>query len=227
MAGVVGGDVGNGRYAGQILGVDAVSQPGFTLLHARYELDGSRHSFIADLRIVEDMSRTPVTATIAGAVTSGWMKGAHVAGEFTILVPCPIPTPGNVAGTKCFQGTLHLQLRGGMYVTKECSENTGLAGTFCTLTTSNVPGITAGMKVIYELAWTADTVPWVSNILLTDGRGNTAFGQVSLNAGGNDGTVTLDGGTGRFHAFHAKAAVVWLGGADYAWDGTYRFGNDD
>ena len=38
---------------------------------------------------------------------------------------------------------------GQLHVTKECSEYTGLAGGFCTITGSNLNAIDPGMKVIY------------------------------------------------------------------------------
>jgi hypothetical protein len=110
MTGIVGGDVGRGRYAGEVLGDDTTSRPGFWLGHARYELHGRKHTVIADLQITED-DRTPalITATIDGVVTDGWLEGAHVTGQYRQWDVCPIPTPGNALGTVCFQGTLHLQ----------------------------------------------------------------------------------------------------------------------
>ena len=109
MKGIVGGDVGRGRYAGEVIS-DDTSKAGFWLAHARYEFYGHRHTFIADLQITED-DRTPalITATIDGVVTHGWLKGAHVTGRYRQWDICPIPTPGNVNGTVCFQGVLHLQ----------------------------------------------------------------------------------------------------------------------
>jgi|SRR5579859_770642 len=107
MAGVVGGDVGDGRYAGEVLS-DDLSVPGFWLGHARYEIYGERHSFIADLHITENDTTDPATAMITGIVTRGWLKGAPVTGEYTVMAVCPIATPGNVFGTLCFQGILHI-----------------------------------------------------------------------------------------------------------------------
>jgi hypothetical protein len=109
MAGVVGGDVGRGRYAGQVISDDTASQPGFWLGHSRYEFHGRKHAFIADVRITENDTTVPITATIEGVVVKGWLKGAKVTGEYTQFDTCPIPTPGNVFGTTCFQGTLHIQ----------------------------------------------------------------------------------------------------------------------
>jgi hypothetical protein len=109
MAGVVGGDVGNGRYAGKVLS-DDLSHPGFWLAHARYEVYGKKHSFIADVHIIENDTTTPARALISGVVTQGWLKGARLTGEYTVMPGCPIATPGNVFGTLCFQGTLHVHV---------------------------------------------------------------------------------------------------------------------
>ena len=109
MTGVVGGDVGRGRYRGRVLDDAATTQPKLWLGHARYEFHGRAHSFVADLHITENDAIVPITATIQGIVTGGWLKGARVTGRYRQWDTCPIPTPGNVFGTTCFQGTLHLQ----------------------------------------------------------------------------------------------------------------------
>jgi hypothetical protein len=109
MAGVVGGDVGTGTFVGFIIGGDVTSRPGFWLGHARYEFHGSKHSFVADIHPTENDTVTPNTATIEGVVIKGWMRGARVTGQYTVLGTCAIPTPGNVFAPSCIPGTLHLQ----------------------------------------------------------------------------------------------------------------------
>ena len=47
-----------------------------------------------------------------GVVIWGWMRGASVTGEYPVVDPCPIDTPGNVYGTLCVEGSLHLQFWG-------------------------------------------------------------------------------------------------------------------
>jgi hypothetical protein len=109
MAGVVGGDVGEGTFAGMVVKDDTTSKPGFWLGQALYGFFGSEHSFVANNFITENDTVSPITATIRGVVIVGWMKGARVTGEYTQFDNCPIPTPGNVLGDVCFQGTLHLR----------------------------------------------------------------------------------------------------------------------
>jgi hypothetical protein len=107
MVGVVGGDVGAGTFAGEIL--SNVDVGTFTTIHALYHINGSRHSFTADNHVTQN--NVTGMAVITGLVTEGWLKGAPVTGEYKVWATCPIPTPGNSLGALCFQGTLHI-LRG-------------------------------------------------------------------------------------------------------------------
>lgn len=116
---------------------------------------------------------------------------------------------------------------GVLHVTKECSQYTGLAGGFCTITSSNLKAIKVGTRVIYA----SDAVPpSLDTDLLLDPPGpghSTAFGHVVLNLATGQGVVTISGGTGKFTRFHASVAVSHLGGANFAWDGTYSFSHRD
>jgi hypothetical protein len=111
MEGVVGGDVGDGVYAGVVLSDDLTQEPDFWLANARYEFYGKKHSFIADVHVTQNNNTS--TAVITGVITHGWLKGAQLTGEYTVMPVCPIATPGNVFGTLCFQGTLHVHRGGG------------------------------------------------------------------------------------------------------------------
>ena len=114
---------------------------------------------------------------------------------------------------------------GGLHLKKECSENTGLADTFCTITASNLKLIKVGSRVVYLQA--AGTTSLDSDIVLVVGPGNYALGHVKLDFATGLGEVTLSGGAGPFASFHAEARVSPPGGAngaDWAWDGLYRFG---
>jgi len=112
-------------------------------------------------------------------------------------------------------------------VTKECSEYTGLAGSFCTITSSNVKQIAVGSRVVYARA--AGATSSNTDIILYPpaGRGSTAFGHVVLDFVTGTGTVTFWGGTGNLRGFHARADISYLGGPNWAWDGTYSFDYDD
>lgn len=116
---------------------------------------------------------------------------------------------------------------GALYVTKECSAYTGLAGSFCTITSSNLQQIEVGARVVYARAAGATSLD--SDVILDPpGPGNnTAFGHCSLEFATGLGLCTFSGGTGKFTWFHASVAVSYLGETDWAWDGTYSFSPRD
>lgn len=114
--------------------------------------------------------------------------------------------------------------RGGdLHATKECSGFNGLPGSFCLITSSNVPAIEVGSKITY-LQPPALLTPAGSDVILDlPGPGNNAaFGNCSLAVG----RCTFWGGTGKFTWFHATIAVSHLSGRSWAWDGTYSFSPD-
>jgi len=113
---------------------------------------------------------------------------------------------------------------GDLHVTKECPEYHGLAGEFCTITSSNIPAIRRGMKVRYASGVDPATGVLDSDLVL-DGPGpNAAFGHVVLNAMTFVGVVTFSGGTGRFRGFHAgPLAVACPDFPACSWDGSYAF----
>ena len=112
---------------------------------------------------------------------------------------------------------------GSLHVTKECSEYTGLAGSFCTITSSNSDAIEVGSRVFYASAAGAASLD--SDVVLDlPGPGNNrAFGHCTLDFATGLGLCTFSGGTGRFTFFHASANVSYLGGPNWAWNGTYTF----
>ena len=69
---------------------------------------------------------------------------------------------------------------GELHVTKNCSHYTGAAGSFCTITSSNLNAIKVDSRVVYTSA--ADFTPGVLKLdsdLVIDGPGNNAaFGHV-------------------------------------------------
>lgn len=100
MAGVVGGDVGTGTYAGQILSFEVTATG--AVIDAMYHFSGSRHSFSALVHVVQTGSENGATAVITGRVTGGWLRGNEVEGEYT-QIGC------DQGGGTCFQGTLEIQ----------------------------------------------------------------------------------------------------------------------
>ena len=98
MAGVVGGDVGDGSFTGEVLQMSTVGD--VTEIVAFYHFHGAKHSFTALNHIVQ----TGLKAVIVGVVTDGWLKGHAVEGEFT-QIKC------NHDGTTsdCYSGTLEIQ----------------------------------------------------------------------------------------------------------------------
>jgi hypothetical protein len=116
---------------------------------------------------------------------------------------------------------------GALHVTKECSEYQGQAGQFCTITSSNIPWIKAGMRVVYEDAANFTTLMLDTDVVLSAGHGSAANGHVTLNLASKVGTVTFDGGKGAFAKFHGSADVTVDGDGVWHWDGTYSFGRGD
>ena len=114
--------------------------------------------------------------------------------------------------------------RGALEVTKECSEYTGLAGSFCTVTSSNLAAIEVGSKIVYAQASGETSLD--SDITLDPpGPGNNvAYGHCILEYATGVGTCSFSGGTGRFTFLRASVAVSYLGGFDWGWDGSFDFG---
>jgi hypothetical protein len=116
---------------------------------------------------------------------------------------------------------------GALHVMKECTEYTRLAGSFCTITSSNLKQIEVGTKVIYAIA--SGPTRLDSDVILDlPGSGNsTAYGHVVLDFLTLQGVVTISGGTGKFEHFQASVVVSHLVGRNWAWDGTYSFEDRD
>lgn len=111
-------------------------------------------------------------------------------------------------------GTLHL--------TKECSEYTGEAGSFCTIDSSNFDAIPVGSKVVYAEAATAEG-GLDTDIVVNTPDGDIANGHVVLDGATQTGTVTLAGGTGELEKLEAQLVVAPLETPSYSWDGPYSY----
>ena len=111
---------------------------------------------------------------------------------------------------------------GQLHLTKECSEYTGVAGSFCTFTSSNLAQIEVGSKVFYDQAPGIPTGLLDSNVILDAGGGNRAVGRCTLDLATGLGLCTFSDGTGEFTGFEARVDVV-CPGVNCTWDGTYKF----
>jgi hypothetical protein len=98
MAGVVGGDVGDGSFTGEVL----LYNPGpeVTKIEALYHFHGPRHSFTAHVYV----EQTGLKAVIIGVVTDGWLKGYAVEGEYT-----QITLEHDGITSAAYQGTLEIE----------------------------------------------------------------------------------------------------------------------
>lgn len=146
------------------------------------------------------------------------MKAIRTRTFFTLLL-----VAGSVAMTLgAAAASTSSRRHGKLHVTKDCSEYTGQAGSFCTITSSNVPAIAVGSKVFYFQPLIASTGVLDSNVVLDAGGGNRAVGRCTLDLGTNLALCTLTDGTGELSGFHAR--VDGSGSfASYHWDGTYSF----
>lgn len=114
---------------------------------------------------------------------------------------------------------------GALHATKECSEYTGLAGSFCTFTSSNLRALAVGSRIVYLSA--AGTTSLDTDVVLDAGPGNTAFGHCTLVFADLPGECTFWGGTGQFTWFHAHVVVSTLDGINWQWEGSYSFSPRD
>jgi hypothetical protein len=110
---------------------------------------------------------------------------------------------------------------GEIHVTKECSQDHGLAGDFCTITSSDLPQINVGSKVYYDQAGNVPAGMLDSNVLLDAGNGNRATGRCTLDLTTALGLCTFVDGTGQLAGFRARVTVDCTAGC--RWDGIYRF----
>jgi hypothetical protein len=116
------------------------------------------------------------------------------------------------------------QRNGDLHVTKECSQYTGAAGSFCTITSSNIPEIKVGSKVVYGQAAGIPAGMLDSNVVLEVGAGNWAVGRCTLDLGTGLGLCTFSDGTGPLAGFQARVDVSPpTDGKNWHWTGTYRF----
>ena len=107
-----------------------------------------------------------------------------------------------------------------LHITKECSEYTGAAGDWCTVTVSNVGRLPVGTRVLYSQAAGVPAGLLDSNVVLDAGNGNRAVGRCTLDLATGLGLCTFSDGTGQLAGFEARVNVTCPGGP-CDWDGTY------
>lgn len=116
----------------------------------------------------------------------------------------------------------HVSRTGTLHLTKECSEYTGQAGSFCTVASSNFDAIPIGSKVVYAQAMTTagglDT-----DIVVNTPSGERVNGHVLLDGATQTGTVRLTGGTGQLTNLSADLVVALLTAPTYRWEGPYSY----
>lgn len=110
---------------------------------------------------------------------------------------------------------------GVLEITKECSQDHGRAGDFCTITSSNLPQIAVGSKVIYDQAAGIPAGLLDSNVVLDAGQGNRAMGRCTLDLTTALGLCTFSDGLGDLAGFSARVRVDCRSGC--RWDGRYHF----
>ena len=116
---------------------------------------------------------------------------------------------------------------GRFHAEKECSKYTAKAGDICTITVSTLKEIEPGSTVTYA---SAAVGPLVDSDVVLDLPGpgnNAAFGHCKVNLVTIVGGCVFSGGTGKFQWFHAEVGLSFVGGAVFAWDGTYSFSPHD
>lgn len=111
---------------------------------------------------------------------------------------------------------------GALNIRKDCSTFAGGAGDICTITSSNLPEIAVGSVITYASAAGAATLD-TDIVIDPPGTNDTVAGHCTLNLATDAGTCTISGGTGKFTSLRANVAVSNVGGATYAWDGTYNY----
>jgi hypothetical protein len=109
-----------------------------------------------------------------------------------------------------------------LQVTKECSEYTFQAGSFCTITASNLARIKVGSRIYYDQPAGIPEGMLDSNVVLDAGNNkDRAVGRCTLDVATGLGLCTFSDGMGRFEGFRARVRVSTADGVNWKWEGTY------
>jgi hypothetical protein len=113
-----------------------------------------------------------------------------------------------------------------LHITKECHEYNGAAGSFCTITGSNISRVPIGTKVFYDQPGNIPAGLLDSNVVLDAGHGNRAVGRCTLDMMTGVGLCAFSDGTGRLAGFEARIDVKSTSLFEFEWNGTYGVGRD-
>jgi hypothetical protein len=104
MVGTVGGDV-NGQFGGAVL--RAVPDPTGRFIHlsAIYIVIAPDPSESLTMRVDGVQDNQSGTAVLDGRVVDGYLRGAHVHAEYTVISNC-----AQASGGVCFQGTIKVHM---------------------------------------------------------------------------------------------------------------------
>jgi hypothetical protein len=144
------------------------------------------------------------------------MKATRVSLFTVSLMGAAILATGATTATERFARS------GFLKVSKECSGFTGAPGSFCTITSANIPGIPVGAKVYYSHPEQFPGTGLDSNVVLDAGGGNRAVGRCTLDET-LQGLCTFSDGTGNLAGFTARVDVTTTDFMTWQWVGTYAF----
>jgi len=121
---------------------------------------------------------------------------------------------------------------GRLRIAKECSHYDYTAGSYCSITASNVAAIPVGSTVYYTQAAVNPATPQAlavaldSNVILFVATGDWATGRCTLEPNFR-GLCTFTDGVGELAGFHARVDVAPTGGPNFSWIGTYGSGGEN
>jgi hypothetical protein len=107
-------------------------------------------------------------------------------------------------------------------IVKNCSGTmTGKVGEYCTVTSSNVPAIPKGTRVVYYGPVISSSVFLSSKVIIRASPSNTATGYCMVDLHTGVGMCTFWKGTGTLAGFHAVIHGSSESPTAYHWDGFY------
>jgi hypothetical protein len=149
----------------------------------------------------------------------------------TALLAC-IACTDTTAPKPLAPGSPEFARSGTFRLEKDCSAYGGAAGDSCTITSSTLEQIETWSTITYASGAVGASLNTDVVLDLPGPGNNQAFGHCVINlapvsVGTVVGECTLSGGTGKFTRLEASVAVSYIGGPNYAWDGSYSFGEGE